>query len=97
MLSFLSRIAVRDKLRQEFSNIDSGFPFILLGLLGRLAGETESFGADVGMTKKTMNKFIKKAPLTYKIHEEVMKRAGREWLGNKINGRWRKTDSPSPR
>lgn len=59
MLSLLSRIAVQDKLRQEFSNIDSGFLFILLGLLGRLAGASESFGADVGMTIKTMNKFIK--------------------------------------
>ena len=59
MLSFLSRIAVRDKLRQEFSNIDSGFPFMFLGLLGRLAGASESFGTEEGMSKKTMNKFIK--------------------------------------
>jgi len=38
--------------RRESSNIDSGFPFILLGLLVRLAGASESAGADTGMTKK---------------------------------------------
>ena len=97
MLSFLSRIAEWDKLRQEFSKIDSGSPFILLVLLGRLAGASESFGADVGMTKKAMNKFIKESTIgirdTCRGNEESRERG----VGNKINGRWRKTGSPSPR